>query len=234
MALLMLETSTDVCSVAIMDYNYQLQQKVEVGKSIHSKKLVSFIYELMETTQLSFHELEAIAVSKGPGSYTGLRIGVATAKGLAFGNDVPLIGINTLQIMAAEAANQTDDQEALLVPLLDARRMEVYTAVFDQNLNFQQKSQAIIVDQNFMDEITQHNKAHFFGNGLEKTKPYLSDHSNANFLEGITPLASNMASLAQERLANQDFEDLTFFEPFYLKDFVTHKSKKIERVLRSK
>jgi len=231
MALLMLETSTDICSVAIMNHNYPIEQRVEVGKSIHSKKLVSFIYELMETTKLSFNELEAIAVSKGPGSYTGLRIGVATAKGLAFGKDVPLIGINTLQIMAAEAANQTDAKKEPLVPLLDARRMEVYTAVFDQNLNFRQKSQAIIVDQNFMHEIIQHNKTYFFGNGLEKTKPYVSDHSNANFLEKITPMASNMASLAQERLANKDFEDLTFFEPFYLKDFVTHKSKKLESIL---
>jgi tRNA threonylcarbamoyladenosine biosynthesis protein TsaB len=217
--LLHIETSTTMCSVALSE-NETLIATKEINEGYtHAENLHVFIQELLTETKLPASELHAIAVSKGPGSYTGLRIGVSAAKGLAFALEIPLISIDTLQLMAAQARLRNDN-DGYYCPMLDARRMEVYTAVYDSELKRVKDIQALIVDEHSIHHYSQYPKISFFGDGMTKCKGILSPLIHASFIEGIVPSAKNMLVLAYSKYQNKEFEDVAYFEPFYLKDFL--------------
>ncbi len=223
--ILQLETATPVCAVALAIDGKTVALKEETAQNIHASKLTLFINEVMEQSGIAFSELDAVAVSKGPGSYTGLRIGVSTAKGLCFALDKPLIGINTLSMMAAGFLTEHPTYGGLICPMIDARRMEVFTAVFDANLTEVEATNAKIVDEtSFLNLLDQH-QITFIGNGAEKCST-LIEHKNAKFLTDNFNAASNMTSLANAAFMGKNFEDVAYFEPFYLKDFVFTTPKK--------
>jgi len=224
--ILSIETSTTVCSVAItVDGQTLASQKLFLEKS-HSTLLTVLIEQVVKQTKLKLSELDAVAVSKGPGSYTGLRIGVSTVKGLCYALDKPLIGVNTLLSLANEV-NQDNPEGALLCPMIDARRMEVYTALYDSNLSEIQPTSAKILDKSSFHETLLSKKVLFFGNGAEKFSPLKEESPNALFLENITPSGWSVGLLAHESFLKNDFEDVAYFDPFYLKDFVATKPKKV-------
>lgn len=228
---LMIETATDVCSVATAANGKVLDHREETGRGIHSRKLSLFTGEL---TGEDNNSLDAVVVSMGPGSYTGLRIGVSMAKAIAFGRDIPLIPVNTLQAMALGAKQQFKKPGILYCPLLDARRMEVYLALFDEEQNFVWDTQARIMESSLFEKALRQNEILFFGNGLPKCREILGAYKNACFLDNFEPSARYMVSIAEEKYAKKEFADTGSFEPFYLKDFVGHKSGKIQSVLKSK
>ena len=220
--ILSLETSTTNCSVSIGVNGKVVSHKElnDAGYS-HSENLHVFIKEVLKNASLSFNDIDAIAVSKGPGSYTGLRIGVSSAKGLCFSLDKPLISILTLESLA----HKLKIKEGFLLPLLDARRMEVYSAVFDENYNLVRDTKAEIIDEHSFSEYLEKGKVYFLGSGAEKCKDIVK-HSNAIFSEiNYVPSAIEMAQLAENKFKISDFEDVAYFEPYYLKDFVTTKPK---------
>lgn len=231
--ILSIETSTKVCSVCISRNGEIEGFRESREEKSHAKKLTIFIQELLNELIINVDDLDAVAVSKGPGSYTGLRIGVSTAKGLCFAKDLPLIAINTLQSMAYGIIQKvtsgeffTDDFEnAILVPMIDARRMEVYSAFFNSKGEFDRDVKAEIIDENSYQEILSKQKMIFFGDGSEKITEVVK-HENAIFISGIDPSAKDMVQLAQLAFDNKSFEDVAYFEPFYLKDFVATVSKK--------
>ena len=220
-----IETSTTVCSVALTKAGSTLAtEKLFLEKS-HSSLLTVIIADLLRHAGVEKEELSAIAVAKGPGSYTGLRIGVSTAKGLCYALDKPLIAINTLHALANEV-NNFNINEALLCPMLDARRMEVYTALFDASLKEMEPTRTLILDElSFAKTIEQH-KVLFFGNGAAKFKSLLAQKTNAKFIKGLNPSAESVALLAHKAFEQEQFEDVAYFEPFYLKDFIAIKPKK--------
>ena len=225
--ILQLETATPVCAVALSIDGKTIAFKEETAQNIHASKLTLFINEVMEQANIKFSDLDAVAVSKGPGSYTGLRIGVSTAKGLCFALDKPLIGVNTLTMMAAGFLSEHPNYSGLVCPMIDARRMEVFTSVFDHQLNEVESTNAKIVDENsFLKHLDQHLVA-FIGNGAEKCREMIN-HENAKFVSSNFNSAINMSALANEAFINSDFEDVAYFEPFYLKDFVFTAPKKKE------
>ena len=188
----------------------------------HSEQLHIFIKEALEEASLSFSDLNAVAVSKGPGSYTGLRIGVSAAKGLCFSLDLPLIAIPTLESMAHQV--QLGEGE-LAIPVLDARRMEVYSAVFNNKYQEIRDTRAEIIDENsFLDYVSEH-KVHIVGSGAEKCKEIL-EQPNFHFDTSMVPSAKEMATIAFEKYKKGQFEDVAYFEPFYLKDFIIQSKKK--------
>ena len=220
--ILALDTSTKNCSVALFNGNkiIALKEKNSDGYA-HAEKLTLFIEEVIKSANLTLKEIKAIAISKGPGSYTGLRIGTSTAKGLCYALDIPLISISTLKAMAfTMAKNHVTD---IYCPMIDARRMEVFSAIYDVENNEIRGIQADVVDKqtytNFLN-----NEALFFGDGALKCKEIIN-HKNAKFLEGICPSAKDLGKLAHAKFMNKDFEDVAYFEPFYLKDFVAGKKK---------
>jgi len=225
--ILHIETSTQVCSVALSSGTECIFSKSanEEGMN-HAKLLNEFVAEAMNVLNNDFHALNTVAVSSGPGSYTGLRIGVSTAKGLCYGLDIPLISVGTLDIMTVAALNSINEKEALLCPMLDARRMEVYAAVFNTGLEMVRPIAADIVDNNTYKEILDQNSVYFFGNGMNKCKPVLQQHAHAHFIDEIIPLAENMIPLALKAYQQKQFVDTAYFEPFYLKEFHTTESKK--------
>ncbi len=223
--ILSIETSTSVCSVALSKDGDCLVEKTHYDGPSHATKLPVFIKEMLDFAAVKNLSPDAIAVSCGPGSYTGLRIGVSTAKGLCFGYDIPLIAINTLQIMASTVIqNQQVDANTILCPMIDARRMEVYTAFFNNQLETVRKTSADIIEENSYDEQLNKQTVLFFGNGAEKCKTTLK-HSNAVFLNDIHPIAKNMITLAEASFKTKIFEDVAYFEPFYLKEFVATTAK---------
>ena len=232
--LLHIESSTKVCSVALSCDGKLLACREEDSVSYsHSGLLTSFIEEVMREANVPLNVLAAIAVSKGPGSYTGLRIGVSTAKGLCYGLDIPLIGISTLQALAVHCRDilaqrnniiYPEALEAIYCPMIDARRMEVYTGLFNDQIEPLQDIQALIVDPNSFAGILDEHKMLFFGDGAEKCRNILT-RSNAIFIDGIKPSASAMIPLATETFNRSTTEDVAYFEPFYLKDFVAGKPK---------
>lgn len=223
--ILQLETATPVCAVALSINGKTIALKEESAQNIHASKLTVFINEVMEQAGIKFNELDAVAVSKGPGSYTGLRIGVSTAKGLCFALDKPLIGINTLIMMAAGFLAEHPEYKGLVCPMIDARRMEVFTAVYDANLTEVETTNAKIVDElSFLTLLDQH-EITFIGNGAEKCSTMIQ-HQNARFLSTNFNSAVNMNSLANTAYKDKNFEDVAYFEPFYLKDFVFTVPKK--------
>lgn len=223
--ILQIETATPVCSVAISVNGNTISLKEEKAQNIHAASLTLFIEEAMKTAKLTYAELDAIAVSKGPGSYTGLRIGVSTAKGLCFALDKPLIAINTLKVMANGYLLQHPNFGGLVCPMIDARRMEVFTAIFDSHLEEVEHTHAkIIDDKSFVFELQNHYVS-FIGDGAEKCKAVIDD-PNAHFhLENYNS-AANMSNLAHAAYQANKFEDVAYFEPFYLKDFVFTTPKK--------
>ena len=194
-----------------------LNRESHEGQS-HASLLGVFVNEIMEYVRQNNLTVDAIAVSSGPGSYTGLRIGVSEAKGLSYGLDVPMIAIPTSRIMASMMKDKVDE-ETLLCPMIDARRMEVYATFFDRSLNVIRETSADIIESDSYDNILNDSKVLFFGNGADKCKE-LSTHPNAMFFDDIHPLASAMMPLAEEAFAMKDFVDSAYFEPFYLKEFV--------------
>jgi len=221
--ILNIETATKNCSVSLSDHGklVALKEHNDDGYS-HGELLHIFIEEILKSTQKSVHDIDAIAVSKGPGSYTGLRIGVSAAKGLCFSLDKPLISISTL----ASLANAIKvEQDTFIVPLLDARRMEVYSAIYDHNYNQLREIQAEIIDENSFTAILNKAKVYFLGDGAEKCKSIIN-HKNAVFLDGYFPSAKQMVKLSNDKFKKNDIEDVAYFEPFYLKDFMITKSKK--------
>jgi tRNA threonylcarbamoyladenosine biosynthesis protein TsaB len=223
-AILAIETATTNCSVAIIqtENNQIFHKSVNNGYS-HAENLTPFIEELMNENKISFSQLHAIAISKGPGSYTGLRIGTSTAKGLCYALDIPLIGIDTLQAMAFGISDNSYD---FLIPMIDARRMEVYTAVYNNQKQCLESVHPKILDENSFSDILDKGKTLFFGNGAEKFKKILS-HNNAHFdLSNNLPNAIPVAQLAANQYQNQQFENLAYFEPQYIKAFQATTPKK--------
>ena len=223
-----IETSTDVCSVAISDNGQVVFNKEDHSGPNHAVKLGVYVDEALSFIDAHGIPLEAVAVSCGPGSYTGLRIGVSMAKGICYGRDVKLISIPTLELMAVPVliGEHPAEEDALIVPMLDARRMEVYAKVMDRALKEVRPIQADIVDADTYKEYLDRGTVYFFGNGAEKCMEVIN-HPNARLVKGIEPLAKNMAPLAEKRFVEGKFEDVAYFVPFYLKDFVAKMPKKL-------
>lgn len=224
--ILNIETSTDVCSVAISQDGLCIFDKVDSSGPNHAVKLGVYVDEALSFADSHAIPLDAVAVSGGPGSYTGLRIGVSMAKGVCYGRDVKLISVPTLELLCVPVLLSHDEMEgdALLCPMLDARRMEVYAAVYDRALCPVRDIQADIVDENTYKEYLDNHPVYFFGNGAAKCMETIN-HPNAHLIEGIQPLAKWMFPLAEKRIAQERYEDVAYFVPFYLKDFVAKTPK---------
>ncbi|MES2140681.1 MAG: tRNA (adenosine(37)-N6)-threonylcarbamoyltransferase complex dimerization subunit type 1 TsaB [Bacteroidota bacterium] len=230
MALILnLETATTVCSVSLSKDGQLLAVKEQNGDYSHAENLTLFIEDVLKQAGIKLSEVDAIAVSKGPGSYTGLRIGVSTAKGLCYSLNKPLIAINTLQHISLSVSKNPQipisDLQALFCPMLDARRMEVYCAMFDSLNNEIAPTTAEIIDEQSFSDLLNNRLIYFFGDGAAKCKNILSANKNAIFIDDIFPSAKNMISLSEKAFLNKEFEDVAYFEPFYLKDFVAGKKK---------
>ncbi|RPD95989.1 tRNA (adenosine(37)-N6)-threonylcarbamoyltransferase complex dimerization subunit type 1 TsaB [Aureibaculum marinum] len=221
--ILNIETSTKNCSVSLAENGEMLALKeLNEGGYSHGEQLHLFIKDLLKDTNTTIDKIDAIAVSKGPGSYTGLRIGVSTAKGLCYSLDKPLISISTLTSLANAISV---DEDAIIIPLLDARRMEVYSAVYDAKHNQIRSIKAEVITENSFSEYLNTNKVYFLGDGAQKCKSVIKSN-NAIFLEGYFPSAKQMITLSYNKYKISDIEDVAYFEPFYLKDFMITPSKK--------
>ena len=222
--ILNIETATTVCSVAISrDEELIFSKELNEGFT-HAENLHLFIEQGLKEARITTSQLDAIAVSKGPGSYTGLRIGVSSAKGLAYALNIPLISVDTLQVMAASALSQIREN-AMYCPMIDARRMEVYTAVYDSGLKPATEIDALIVNETSLEKFEAYPRILYFGDGMPKCKSMLGSMKNAGFIENIYPSAQYMIQLVYSRFKNKEFENLAYFEPFYLKDFIAGKKK---------
>jgi len=226
--ILSIETATPLCSVALSLNNQIIAQRETVEEKSHASLLTVYIDEILKEANVSVINLDAIAVGKGPGSYTGLRIGISTAKGLCFGSGIPLIAINTLEILYQQVIADSSFRTAadvLFCPMIDARRMEVFSCLYDQQGKVVEPIEARIIDSiTFLKHLSERTIL-FFGSGMEKCREVIA-HPNAIFLPGIYPHASALARLAAISYSQQNFENLAYFEPYYLKDFVATVSKK--------
>ncbi|WP_230688104.1 tRNA (adenosine(37)-N6)-threonylcarbamoyltransferase complex dimerization subunit type 1 TsaB [Hymenobacter jeongseonensis] len=224
MIILALETSSPVCSVAlhrIADASLVGQSELRLDKS-HSTHLTILIEQLLENTGHSLADLAAVAVSDGPGSYTGLRIGAAAAKGLCFALDIPLVAVSTLKALAAQVAEVTAWPETqLYCPMLDARRTEVYAAIYSHEGQEVMAPTPLLLDDDTLAEQLAHHSVLFFGNGAAKFQPLLGEQPNAGFLKGIEPSAVAVGALAVAAFHRQEFQDVAYYEPFYLKEVYT-------------
>ena len=224
--ILCLETATPVCSVALNDTCCTLALRETEGQNAHSEKITNFIREVMETAKIDYKQLDAVAVSQGPGSYTGLRIGVSTAKGICYAADLPLMAIDTLEAMAYGMKEKLGSQlfgNDLLIPMIDARRMEVYAAIFDTNLNKIEDTAAMVIDENAFEDLRKDHHLWLFGDGAPKLRKLFENQSNITIIDGFKPSAAYMRSLADSALREHEFVDVAYFEPFYLKDFIAGK-----------
>jgi tRNA threonylcarbamoyladenosine biosynthesis protein TsaB len=216
--ILCIETSTEVCSVCLSKDGIAVTTKEINEPNKHASLLSPLIDEVLKTSGHTFNQLDAVAVSKGPGSYTGLRVGVSTAKGLCYGLDKPLIAVPTLQALAALAQKQISTENSyLLIPMIDARRMEVFTATYNHLLEETTATHAHIIDENSF--ASQQLSSYFFGNGAAKCVATLT-HPNLHYVANIQCSASGMSALAEAAFEEKRFEDVAYFEPYYLKDFV--------------
>lgn len=225
--ILSIETSTPVCSVALSENGKLLHSKENRDGYAHSSHLTVLIEELFNEQPYQMKDLDAVAVSSGPGSYTGLRIGVSTAKGICFALSIDLIAINSLETMTwsfVEDKNVAIPENAWLCPMIDARRMEVYTALYNPNVAQQTEITAEIIDEESFNEILVKRQLLFMGDGSHKCSSVIT-HSNAVFVSNIHPLAKHMAVPSYKKFKLGKFEDVAYFEPFYLKDFVATKPK---------
>ena len=223
--ILCIETSTAVCSVALVNNGNVIALRESLDGQNHAEKITIFIDEVMKEANLSYKDLDAVATSMGPGSYTGLRIGVSTAKGLCYAMEKPLIAIDTLAAMAYGFKGQqpianSQQPTAILCPMIDARRMEVYSAFFNEELERVSETEAIIVDENSFMELKQNNHLYLFGDGADKLASLFENDENITVVEKFHCSAAYMAQLANKAFKNNDFVDTAYFEPFYLKNFV--------------
>ena len=220
--ILNIETSTTNCSVALSKNGKVIGLKEDNSLEYsHAERLHIYIDEVLKTAQISKNQLNAIAISKGPGSYTGLRIGVSAAKGLCFALNIPLISVPTLEALA----HQIENPKGTIVAMLDARRMEVYSAIYDVKHNLVRSTAAEVLNPESYQELLELSSVYFIGNGVQKTKSIIT-HKNAQFVDNKLHSAKQMCALSFERFKTKDFEDVAYFEPFYLKDFIAIPSKK--------
>ena len=223
--ILHIETATLTCSVALSENGELLNRIEKTERNIHAAVLTVFIQDLLAEAGKKMQDLAAVAVSMGPGSYTGLRIGVSTAKGLCYALDIPLIAVNTLHAMASGFINKcfSVNINTLFCPMIDARRMEVYAAIYDHEVKEKQETAAVIVDgQSFKDLLDKH-IVYFFGDGASKCEEILGSHLNARVMDDYLNSASDMVTLAHQKFENKEFENVAYFEPYYLKDYVAGK-----------
>lgn len=226
--ILNIDTSTNVCSVAVSQDGAVIFEKEDHSGPNHAERLGSFIDEALSFTDNHAIPFDAVAVSCGPGSYTGLRIGVSMAKGICYGRGLKLIGVPTLELLCVPVLLDeiVTEDDALLCPMLDARRMEVYAQLFDRALHEVRPIHADVVEADTYNEYLDQHPVYFFGNGAAKCQQVIT-HPNAHFITGIEPLAKNMMPLAERRMAQQKFEDVAYFVPFYLKNFVAKLPRKL-------
>ncbi|MBO7347759.1 MAG: tRNA (adenosine(37)-N6)-threonylcarbamoyltransferase complex dimerization subunit type 1 TsaB [Bacteroidaceae bacterium] len=226
--ILSIETSTEVCSVAVAEDNHVIYHEEDFDGPSHAVNCGVFTQNALSFAESHAIPLDAVAVSEGPGSYTGLRIGVSMAKGVAYGRNIPLINVPTLELLCVPVLLYHEEipDNSLLVPMIDARRMEVYAAIYDRSLHCLRGIQADIVDAETYKDYLERGPVVFFGNGSAKCKEIIK-HTNAIFVQDINPLASNMAPLAEQRIRSGRIADTAYFEPFYLKDFHATKPKKL-------
>ena len=218
--ILNIETSTQVCSVALTSEGQILEHHENYDGQTHATLLSAYVKDALDYVRTRELKLDAIAVSMGPGSYTGLRIGLSEAKGLAFGMELPLIGVNTLQLLVVTTMfhNFFDEDDILYVPMIDARRMEVYTACYNAALEAVVEPQAMILDENSFAELLKDHKVVFMGNGSDKARDVIK-HPNAVFIEGVKPVALEMTALAEKAWREKQFIDVAYSTPLYLKEF---------------
>lgn len=225
--ILHIETSTEVCSVSVSQDGASIFTKEDFNGLSHATVLGVYVDEALSFVDNHAIPLDAVAVSCGPGSYTGLRIGVSMAKGICYGRNIPLIGIPTPQIMCVPVLLNNDlPDDALLCPMIDARRMEVYAAIYDRSLKTCREIGADIIDENSYKEFLDEHPVYFFGNGAAKCRDKIT-HPNAHFIDDVYPLAKWMFPLAEKAVAVEDYKDVAYFEPFYLKEFVASTPKKL-------
>ncbi len=225
--ILNIETSTDVCSIAVSKDGACVFERVDHSGPNHAVKLGVYVDEALAFVDSHLMTLDAVAVSSGPGSYTGLRIGVSMAKGVCYGRGIKLLGVPTLRLLAVPVLLTKEiEDDALLCPMLDARRMEVYAQILDRSLKEVRPVMADVVDENTYKEFLDKHPVYFFGNGAGKCMPVIN-HKNARLIKGIEPLAKNMFPLSERLFFDEQFEDVAYFVPFYLKDFVAKPSKKL-------
>ena len=223
--ILHIETATDVCSVALSRGTEIIGLKEEAGGNNHAKNLLPFVDEVLKEAGVSKSEINGVAVSIGPGSYTGLRIGVSTAKGIAYTAGIPVMAVSTLESIAQGAKqlwSESSDEQPHIVPMIDARRMEVFTTRYTYDMQPLEEVSAKIVDENTFAELLSDQKVLFCGNGMPKCRELLSSFPNACFIDAPVS-AKNMLPAALREWQKQEFEDVAYFEPFYLKEYVAAK-----------
>ena len=224
--ILCVDTSSFICSVSVFE-NLSLisSNSTEVEKS-HSKLIIQLIDQSLKDAKIKINEVDAFAVSMGPGSYTGLRIGVSTIKGLCYSLEKPLISINTLEILSKSALNHINNyNDFFICPMIDARRMEVFTKMLDNNFNEVEKDKALILDDKSFNDIDGGKLIYFFGDGSNKFQK-ITNNKNFHFIDNIISSSKHMGELANIKYENNQFENLTTFEPFYIKDFfIVNKNK---------
>ena len=221
--ILSIETATTNCSVALSEQGKTIAVIEDYDKGYsHAERLHVYIDRILHENNIKKSQLDAIAVSKGPGSYTGLRIGASAAKGLAYALEKPLIAVSTLESLS----RQVNVEGGYIVPMLDARRMEVYSAVFNADFSLSREIKAEVLEANSFQEYLKKDKVYFIGNGVEKTKTIINN-PNAIFVEGKLPSANEMGGIAYKKYQASNTEDVAYFEPYYLKDFVALKSNKV-------
>ncbi len=225
--ILHIETSTEVCSVAVSEDSHVIFQQDDHSGLGHAEKLGTMVDEALSFTDNHAIPFDAVAVSCGPGSYTGLRIGVSMAKGICYGRNLKLIAVPTLELLCVPVLlRELAEEDALLCPMLDARRMEVYAGIFDRALKPVREIGADVVTAETYKSYLDERPIYFFGNGAKKCMETIN-HPNARLIEGIEPLAKWMQPLAERRMLNEQFEDVAYFVPYYLKDFVAKLPKKL-------
>lgn len=223
--ILCLETSTAVCSVALVDKSNVIALRESLDGQNHAEKITIFIDEVMKEAGVKYQDLDAVAVSMGPGSYTGLRIGVSTAKGLCYAMEKPLIAVDTLAAMAEgfrvnESMSQRVNESVVFCPMIDARRMEVYSAFFNNDLESISETQAIVIDENSFSDLKKNYHLYLFGDGADKLASLFENEENITVTKNFHCSAAYMAKLADKAFNDNDFVDAAYFEPFYLKNFV--------------
>lgn len=225
--ILNIETSTEVCSVALTSEGQVLEHHENYEGQTHATLLSAYVKDALEYAHSRELKIDAVAVSIGPGSYTGLRIGLSEAKGLAFGMEVPLIGVNTLQLLVVSTmfSNFFDEDDIVFVPMIDARRMEVYTAAYNSALEAVIEPQAMILDENSFADLLSNHKVVFMGNGSTKARDVIK-HENAIFIDGIKPVAVDMLALSEMAYRKSQFIDVAYSTPLYLKEFQATTPKK--------
>ena len=216
--ILCLETATPSCSVALVHNGEVLACEEDPKGQNHSEKITLFIDSVMKKAGISYNDLDAVAVSMGPGSYTGLRIGVSTAKGLCYAVSKPLIAVSTLEAMAY--GGKTIVKKGLLVPAIDARRMEVYAAIFDESINKIKDTEAVIIDEKSFSDLKKDHNIYLFGDGADKCAELFANDDKITVIKEFYCSAKYMNVIAQRKLEAKDFVNVAYFEPFYLKDFV--------------